>query len=59
MKNKKNKIVYYAAGGGIFKIGPFKNEIDAWSALVLSKDQQDKQRSIHPKDSRVWPERLV
>jgi len=56
MKSGSNKIVWYAAGGGIFKAGPFETEIEAWKAMELREEVQLYQRSVHPRDTRVWPE---
>jgi hypothetical protein len=50
------KIVWYAAGGGIYRAGPYDTEIEAWEHMILTDDEQYKQQSIHPKDTRVWPE---
>lgn len=50
------EILWFAAGGGLIKFGPFKSQVEAWKALVLRKKEQEKQQSIHPRDSRVWCE---
>jgi len=52
----KDQIVWYAAGGGIKKTGPFDSQVKAWKAMVLAPAHQEKYGSIHPIDTRVWPE---
>ena len=58
MKSKATKkmVVWFASGGGIMKCGPFESQVEAWSRMVLTKDAQEKRRSIHPADTQVWPE---
>ena len=48
---KKPKIVWFARGGGIVKMGPFKSQVEATNALRLAKD-----RDRFPEDAFVWPE---
>jgi hypothetical protein len=51
-----NKIVWYTAGGLVYKGGPYKTQVEAWAHMELTDEEQKKQHSIHPKDTRVWPE---
>jgi hypothetical protein len=55
-EDDKPKVVWYAAGDGIKRTGPYDTEIEAWQHMLLSDEEQYKQQSIHPKDTRVWPE---
>ncbi len=50
------KIVWYAAGGDVKKAGPFKTQVEAWKAMEFHDEAQKMFNSIHPKDTRVWPE---
>lgn len=53
----ETKIVWYAAGGGIAKTGPYSSQIEAYSSLRLIKELVGKQRGFpFPKDIVVWPE---
>lgn len=47
---------WFAAGGGIRRMGPFMSQAAAWAALRLTSKEADRQRSEHPADTRVWPE---
>jgi hypothetical protein len=53
------RIKWYAAGGGLKWMGPFPSQVRAWEALRLTVAEAKKQRAVHPKDSRVWPERVA
>lgn len=48
---------WYAADDMCFlRIGPYKTQAEAWDRLVLTEEEQQKQRSVHSKGARVWPE---
>jgi hypothetical protein len=50
------QIKWYAACDMILRMGPYNTQVKAWKSLVLTDKEQAKQKSIHPKDARVWPE---
>ncbi|APU89010.1 hypothetical protein Rctr197k_227 [Virus Rctr197k] len=50
------RVVWYAAGGGFTRMGPFITQVEAWAALRLTEKEQARQQSIHAQDARVWPE---
>lgn len=52
----EKKIVWYASGGHTIKCGPFSSQIEAWKAMILTKKEQERQQSIHPFNTKVWPE---
>ena len=49
---------WYAAGGGISRSGPYATQADAWEAMRYADDVRAKERCEHPRDTRVWPERV-
>ena len=51
-------IVWFAAGGGFVRRGPFTSQMKAWEAMVLIDREQERQRCKHPVDTRVWPEEV-
>lgn len=53
------KTVWYAGGGGIVRMGPFKSEVDAWAALRLTPEEIGRQGRIHPLGAYVWVEDRV
>lgn len=58
--NPDKDVQWFAAGGGIAKVGPFNSQVEAWEYLRLTeaaKARSDKLGLTHPADSRVWPER--
>jgi hypothetical protein len=50
------RVTWYAATDHIIRMGPYRSQAAAWAALVLTDDEQRKQRSVHPRSARVWPE---
>ena len=52
-----NDVVWYAAGGGIAKCGPFASQVEAWEAMRYAADIRATLRIDHPADTRVWPVR--
>lgn len=49
---------WYAADDLCFmRNGPYKTQAEAWSHMVLTEEEQKKQRSVHSKGARVWPEK--
>lgn len=53
---KKPKIVWFARGGGIAKMGPFKSQVEATNALRLRADPSSRETRLFPDDAFVWPE---
>ena len=57
---KKRKIVWFAKGGGIAKMGPYSNQIEATNALRLDDAPRvpwaEKSNALFPADAFVWPE---
>ena len=51
---KTSRIVWFAAGGGIAKMGPYETQIAATNALRLGDDRPTHRQ--FPKDAFVWPE---
>lgn len=49
-------VIWFAASEAVVKMGPFKSAVEAWQALVLSTEEQTKQKRIHAKGAYVWPE---
>lgn len=45
---------WYAAGGGVLRRGPFRNQQVAWEAMRLADPPPG--GSPYPPDARVWPE---
>jgi hypothetical protein len=58
MRNRQKQIVWYSAGGGFLRIGPFGSQATAWKAMILTAKEQHIQKSIHPKDTHVWCEEI-
>ena len=54
----KTKIVYFASGGDVFRMGPYETAVEAWEALIQTRVVQSLTRSVHPLDAKVWPERV-
>ncbi len=54
---KKDKVVWFAKGGGIAKAGPFKDQVEAAAALTLVPKGPHDLR-VKPDDAFVWPERV-
>lgn len=64
------KIVWYARGGGIAKMGPYKSQIQATNALRLAKPTKlntarilmgytkAESNDLFPLDAFVWPEEV-
>jgi hypothetical protein len=49
-----NSANWFAAGGGIARMGPYPTQQDAWRALTLVPSLQE--HGPYPADARVWPE---
>jgi len=47
---------WYARGGGIAQMGPFKTQIEAVNALQLIRPNVDGRNRLFPVDAFVWPE---
>ena len=58
--HKMPRIVWYARGGGIAKMGPFDSQVRATDALRLGPDTKIFRNSslIFPSDAFVWPEEV-
>ena len=58
MKTGKQRIVWYAKGGGISMCGPFKTQIEAVNSMRLAEDIKERSGSVFPfpPDVFVWPE---
>lgn len=54
MDNGTTGVQWFAAGGGILRMGPFVDAQTAWEHLRLSDPPPG--GSPYPKDARVWPE---
>ena len=48
----KYKIMWFARGGGVAKMGPFHTQIEATDHLRLNTAE-----TLFPSDAFVWPER--
>lgn len=46
---------WFASGGGIFKMGPYDSQVEAWRSLEYAPNVQDRLRAVHPADAKVWP----
>lgn len=53
----KKKIVWFARGGGIVRVGPFKSQIEATNAMRLVA--KEGRRDVFPDDVFVWPEEMA
>jgi hypothetical protein len=54
----KNKIQWFARGGGLNRTGPFKTQVEAWEAMCYSEAMRKSTRLDHPPDTAVWPEKI-
>lgn len=56
------KVVWFAKGGGIAKMGPFKSQAEAARHIRLVKSEATRwapaQQAEFPADAFVWPEEL-
>ena len=56
------KELWWAAGGGISRTGPFASQREAYEAMVLTQSAREKQHREtgvdmpYPRDVAVWPE---
>ena len=55
----RTKIVWYARGGGLSRVGPFDSLVKAWEAMRYSDELRAKTRYDHPEHTVVWPERVT
>ncbi len=56
MPKSKTEIVWFARGGGIAKMGPYRNQIEAVNSLRLRKTPKSFDADLFPPDAFVWPE---
>ena len=54
--SKAKPIEWFASGGDVAKMGPFKSQVEAWDALRLSKRSAERQQRIFAAEAVVWPE---
>ena len=56
----KMKIRWFASApeAGILRKGPFPSQHDAWSSMLLTDKEADRQQRIHAKGCYVWCERI-
>lgn len=60
--SRKVAQLWWAAGGGISRIGPFASQREAYEAMVLTQSSRENQLQEtgvdmpYPKDVAVWPE---
>jgi hypothetical protein len=53
----KEKVEWFARGGGIARTGPFDSQTDAWEAMRYTDELRKETGYDHPPDTAVWPER--
>jgi len=58
-ETKKDRVVWYAAGGYIAKCGPFDSQVEAWNAMLLTSAARRKHGNrMHPANTYAWPEKV-
>jgi len=54
VKSARSIPKWYAAGGGVARMGPFPTQRSAWEGLLLTEDKR--KSGPYPDDARIWPE---
>lgn len=55
-KDTEMNVKWYASGGGIRRGGPYNTQVEAWESMHWNEKFSKIHRSIHPSDTKVWPE---
>lgn len=48
------RVQWFARGGGVIRMGPFKTQVEAANAMVIAKSDPSAPR--FPDDVFIWPE---